>query len=143
MSTLLIFLSSLEIFSKQTGQKTQESGQKNCPVSETGQFSFGRPKKWEIDKTIGWPKRQFSKENPSRFDTHVFMIYSYKCLVHKNVHFYDIRFTHSKRFFLQCGIWNTIVLLHITAKKPRYRIYNTHTNAITRIMCKSSWEKDD
>ena len=35
----------IDQFSKKTGQKIQESGQKNCPVSETGQFILGRPKK--------------------------------------------------------------------------------------------------
>ena len=29
------------------------------------------------------------------------------------------------------------------SKKPLGIEYTTHTNAITRIMCKSSWEKDD
>ena len=31
--------------------KKIESAQKNCSVSETGQFFFGRAKKWEIDRS--------------------------------------------------------------------------------------------
>ena len=50
------------------GQKNSETDPKKlrdwpkffCPVSETGQFFFGRPKKWQIDWIIGrprdWPK---------------------------------------------------------------------------------------
>jgi hypothetical protein len=31
-------------FTEKTGQRNQESGEKNCPVSETGQFFWGQKK---------------------------------------------------------------------------------------------------
>ena len=37
-------------------KKNQESGQKKCLVFESRQFSFGRPIKWEINRTIGQPR---------------------------------------------------------------------------------------
>ena len=59
------FLSSLDIrewpiFKKKNEQKIQDSEQKNCPVCDTGQFSFGQPKIEKLTRQlqlIDWPKR--------------------------------------------------------------------------------------
>ena len=52
----LFFVQSLirgwPIFKKDWTKEIQESGKKNCPVSETGQFFWLTPEKWEIDRTI-------------------------------------------------------------------------------------------
>ena len=67
---------------------------KNCPVSEIGQFSFGRPKKLEIDHTIGQPKRMTkTKWAPLKLQT-----------VHKN-------FFRTFKSFFQTYIFMKFIIL--------------------------------
>ena len=63
--SLNFFLASLWLFCSPSNRESDQKKFRDwpkifCPVSETRQFFFGRPKKWEIDRTIGrprdWPK---------------------------------------------------------------------------------------